>query len=309
MSTAIPQLPVSLIVVSDYEAGGKTWADERAAVSAFLADTNGAPAEIVIMEAKGPDQVPPDIAALAPRVQVYFADTKRSAGLKDAGLAHCTQDLVAVIEADCLPEPGWLKLLYDGMRGDPALDAVSSLTTYGARTSLLRVMSLLDRGFIAEKDGRGRFMHVANNGALYRRHVLKRFPYPDDPSPFVSAELRLVEMQRAGIRIGLEPRARMRHAYGGPAFIADVRRNKGYQAARIVMARGRPATRVRLVMRTVGRNIRNDIAAISAASGYFLKWWDWPLLIAMMLVLRGPEIQGALKAGQPEAFAKTTSYR
>jgi hypothetical protein len=48
-SSAKP-LPVSLVIVSDYEAGGKTWADERSAIAAFTADPEGVPSQIVIVE-------------------------------------------------------------------------------------------------------------------------------------------------------------------------------------------------------------------------------------------------------------------
>jgi hypothetical protein len=89
------------------------------------------------------------------------------------------------------------------MDADPDLDVVSGRTVYGMDSATLRVATLLDRGYIERRHG-GRFTHVSNNGALYRRHVLERYPFPDEANPFVSAELRHVAMRSGNVKIGVE---------------------------------------------------------------------------------------------------------
>ena len=96
-------------------------------------------------------------------------DSDESSQLKDAALAYCRHDLVAVVEADCLPRPGWLAALYESVEKDPQIDAVSGRTSYGEDTMMKRVMSLLDRGFIERRNRHGQVIHASNNGALYRR--------------------------------------------------------------------------------------------------------------------------------------------
>jgi hypothetical protein len=115
-------------------------------------------------------------------VQVYFTTEFGSAALKDEGVRYCSQELVAVLEADCLPGPGWLRTLTEAMTSDPYLGAVSSLTLYEGQGSLRPVMSLLDRAFILQEDGKGQFQHVANNGALYRKSVLRSSLTPRIPA-------------------------------------------------------------------------------------------------------------------------------
>jgi Glycosyl transferase family 2 len=306
---------ISVVIVSDYEPGEKTWGDERSVVGAFLRDELGEPFEVVVTEALGPtgksSQVPAELAALAPQVRVHFEPGTRSSTLKDAALKHCRGELIAVVEADCLPERGWLKTLVAELDRNDKLDVVSGRTTYGLNTSLRRVASLLDRGHM-ERVFESPHVQVSNNGAVYRRHVLERFKYPDEANPFVSAELRRNAMRQANVVAGVQTQAVMRHAFGGWSFLADVRRNKGFQAARILLHFDSQAARrskLTLALRALRRRIAEDWATVRAVGSTFLRWYDWPLLALVFLAVRVPEFFGALSADQPERFAQTTAYR
>lgn len=306
---------ISVVIVSDYEPGEKTWADERAAVAAFLDDEAGEAFEIIVMESLSGSGVAPvvpsDLAALAPRVKVCFEPTTRSSALKDAALKHCRGELIAVMEADCLPERGWLKTLAAALDRDQELDVVSGRTTYGLNTSPRRVATLLDRGYMECRYG-GRYFHISNNGAMYRRAVLERYPYPDDANPFVSAQLRRRAMREGNVTVGVEIDARMRHGYGGIRFLADVRRNKGFQAARIELhlaPQGARRSKLLRAFRAVRHCAKADLATVWAVGRRFLRWYDWPLLAVMFVAVRVPEFFGALSADRPVRFAATTAYR
>lgn len=307
------RLPVSLVLVSDYEPGEKTWQDERASLAAFLDDPIGVPDEVVIMESQravlGRSAVPQDIAALAPWVTLHVAETESSAALKDAALVHCRHDLIAVVEADCLPLSGWLAALVRKMDEGAGYAAVSGRTIYRGDTALKRVLSLLDRGFI-DVPVDGEYVHVSNNGALYRRSLLERHRYPTwDMNPFVSAELRNRAMLQAGARFGVEANAVMHHAFGGLGFVIDVRRNKGYQAA-VIAAKERPLGRVGSTIRAIRRTVRDDWRTVRHTSRHYVKRRDWPLLLLTFVAVRIPELAGAWHATRPEHdFAVTTPYR
>lgn len=306
---------VSVVIVSDYEAGDKDWADERKAVRAFIEDNPAVPFEIIVMESlpQSSDRpvIPADIAGLAPLVSVHFDTGQGSAALKDAALKHCSSDLVAVVEADSLPQPGWLARLLVRLQSDPSLDVVSGRTIYGTDRAMHRVMSLLDRGFI-EPRRNDECHYVCNNGALYRRHVLEQYPYPDDPNPFVSAELRNTDMHRGRVRMGFEPNAVMRHAYGGISFLAEVRQNKGYQAARRILRKRPHAARqptALVALRAVAKCWKADLKTVRTAGARYLRLADWPLLGIIFVAVRVPEFIGALSVHRPEAFADRTKYR
>lgn len=306
-------LPVTLVLVSDYEPGKKSWEDELAALDAYLGDPSGVPDEVLIMEAGsgagGPAKIPEEIAALSPRVRVCFAGTTSSAKLMDAALPHCRHDLIAVAEADCLPLPGWLAALTDEIQREETYAAVSGRTTYQGDTSFMRVLSLLDRGYMEVPHSQG-YINVCNNGAIYRKELLEKHRYPvDEISPFVSAELRQMEMLRAGARFGVRPDAVMYHAYGGLEFIYDVRRNKGYQAA-IIISKGQQRGRLRTVLAAVKRTIKDDWKTVRKTSDQFIRRSDWPLLLVTFVAVRIPEFVGAWQATRaPQDFAMTTAYR
>jgi hypothetical protein len=117
--------------------------------------------------------------------------------------------------------------LVDVLRQRPDVSAVSGRTNYGNETAYRRALSLVDRSF-DDLGGPGVAGSVSNNGALYRRSLLVRFPYPPAVTPFTSARLRAEAMRQAGHVFFFEPAAVTRHAIGGWDFIRDFRRHTGY---------------------------------------------------------------------------------
>jgi len=310
---ASPVLPVSLIMVSDYLTPD---GDEelRRSLRAYANDPRGVPGEIIIMLPKGTG---PAIAAefggksafLCPSVIVATHDSDESSQLKDAALAYCRFDLVAVVEADCMPRPGWLAILHEAVERTPAIEAISGRTSYGEQSMMLRVMSLLDRGFIERRDRHGRIIHVSNNGALYRRSVLERYRFEANHGPFVSSHLRQHAMLDDGVRMEIATEAVSIHTYEGLPFIWDVRRNKGYQYARMELRKPRRRSRLGLALRAVATSFKENRQTAQAVGGEFCRRVDWPLFWMMMLLVRLPEFSGALAAGDPATFKTSTHYR
>ncbi|MGX9142729.1 glycosyltransferase [Mesorhizobium sp. 128a] len=310
---ALPILPVSLVIVSDYLTPDGD--DElRRAVRAYAQDARGVPGEIIIMLPHGhASSIEAELsgkpAFSCPSVIVATHDSDESSQLKDAALAYCSHDLVAVVEADCLTRPGWLAILYEAFERNPKIDAVSGRTIYDQDTMMMRVMSLLDRGFIERRNRNGQIIHVSNNGALYRRSVLERHRFEADHGPFVSSHLRQHEMLKDGVAMEVATEAVSIHAYEGLGFIWDVRRNKGYQFARMdLLSKGR-CSRLGLACRAVRTSFKENQQTAQAVGTAFCRWTDWPLFWAMMLLVRIPEFIGALAAGDPAAFKASTHYR
>ncbi|UVK41471.1 glycosyltransferase [Mesorhizobium sp. AR10] len=300
-------------MVSDYlTADGD---DElRRSLRAYAQDERGVPGEIVIMLPRGHTSgIEADLsgkaAFLCPLVIVATHDSDESSQLKDAALAHCRYDLVAVVEADCLPRPGWLEALHETFEKNPKLDAVSGRTSYGEETMMKRVMSLLDRGFIERRNRHGQVIHASNNGALYRRPVLERYRFEANHGPFVSSHLRQHAMLRDGVAMEVATGAVSIHAYEGLGFIWDVRRNKGYQFARMLLRRKNHLSRIGLAVRAVATSFKENRQTAQAVGKDFCRWTDWPLFWAMMLLVRIPEFSGALAADDPASFKASTHYR
>lgn len=302
-------LPISLIVVSDFEPGPKTWADEDAAVRRYAADPHAIPVEILVAAGETARATPhPDWSGLPVPVRVIHAATDRSAKLKDFAVAQARHDLVAVIEADCLAHPGWLAALHRVIAVRPDIGAVSGRTLYPGDSALRRVMALLDRGYLEERGRRGA-RHVSNNGALYRRDVLSRFPYDDDPSPFISAQRRQRAMRHGGVVFEHAADAVQDHAFGGWGFIRDVRRNKGYQAAvmRLRPGMGRWA-RLRCGLAAARALMAADRRVLGFRARYCLRR-DLPLLALMLVYVRPFEWQGIAMALRGLPRVAGTAYR
>lgn len=309
----LPVLPVSLIIVSDYlTADGDE--ELHRSLQAYAQDPSGIPSEIIIMLPRGQTSrieasLADKSASACPSVIVATHDSEESSQLKDAALPYCRHELVAVVEADCMPRSGWLAALFEAIETRPEIDAVSGRTTYGEDSMMKRVMSLLDRGFIERRNRHGQVIHVSNNGALYRRAVLEHYRFEDSHGPFVSAHLRQQAMLKGSVIMEVAVQAVSVHAYEGLGFIWDVRRNKGYQYARMQQLRNTRRSKFGYALRAVKTSFKENRQTAGAVGSQFCRRTDWPLFWAMMLFVRIPEFTGALAAGDPAAFKASTQYR
>src|SRR5207247_333253 len=149
-----------------------TWQTERLALHALAAQDIAEPFEVLLVENQELEaSLPEDLGKICPGLKVVFTQELRSHRLKDHGVGHAAGELVAVLEADCVPDPTWLRVLTAALREHLDVSAASGPTTYGDGTALQRVLSLLDRGF--ENLGHPRLTpHVSNNAALHRRSLL-----------------------------------------------------------------------------------------------------------------------------------------
>ncbi len=305
-------LPVSVIIVSDYEAGSKTWADELACVTAIAGDQTAIPSQILIMA--GPFErasVPPPHALRSiQNCEVIFTALNSSTGLKNRGLALSINQLVAIVEADCLPEPGWLSLLYDFISEHPRCDVVSGRTVYQGTGTLRRVMSLIDRGYLEYPSKAGGLEHYSANGALFRRKLFDAVPLPESASPFVAVHRHHIMLQRVGANFAIEKRAVIRHAFPSASFIWDVRRNKGHQFATLAGNRaGGALERARRSLKIARSSFSRELKISCYLFASYCRWWDIWLWYIMMFYVRLPEISGAFAARDDGGPLNATAYK
>ena len=297
---------VSIIIVSDFElTEQKTWHDEFEALKAFAAQDFDEPFELVVVEnSRFSDDVPNVLRHIAPRTRFLFTDETQSAKLKDYGVRHTDTDLIAVIEADCTPNPAWLRTLVSVLREHPEVDVVSGRTWYGDQNAYRRCLNLLHRAF----DDYGKPSpsgYISNNGALYRRPVLETFPYPEAITPFLSCRLRNRRIHEAGHTFYFHPDARMRHAIGRLAFLFDVHRNVGY--ADMMQAPGGPA--IKSIPRVLLRRTKREIADLRRVGRGYLKGSDRVLLALLMVTGRFFEIFGMMDAIARRGAIPNSAYR
>ena len=178
----------SVVIVSDCEDHAqRPWHTERGLLQALARQDFPEPFEVILVEnERYRNEIPPDLPRICPRSRIVFSAERQSAKLKNVGACSAKAELVAVLDADCLPNDAWLRVLVTVLRERPDVSAVSGRTHYGEETSYRRALSLVDRAF--DDLGRpGLTPRVSTNAALYRRSLLTRFPYPDSATPFGSA--------------------------------------------------------------------------------------------------------------------------
>ena len=296
---------LTIVVVSDYEPGTKTWGDEHRALDAFAAQDAKEPFDIVLVEHESARESAPVNALKArfPRLRMVFAADARSAALKDHGVTQTQTPLVGVVEADCLPKPSWVRHLRAVLHSQLEIDIASGRTIYGTDTSYQRVLTVLDRAY-DDCAGSGPSRAISNNGALFRREVLERFPYPDSASPFESSRVRNESIWQAGHRSWSEADAVMIHAIGGYDFIRDFRRNTGYADMQTEARRS-----LGLIPRLLARRARYELMHALRVGPTRLRLHDWPLLALAWAAVRPLEIPGMIDAVQSRSAIPRTAYR
>ena len=120
-NAALPR--VSVIVVSDYAAGGeKSWEDLRRALRAWV-DQEGAPADefILVESLRFKGQIPSDVTEMIPNMTILYIDAESSYELKNRAVKAATGDWLAIVDADCIPQRSWLQVLRAALPSIPTL--------------------------------------------------------------------------------------------------------------------------------------------------------------------------------------------
>ena len=294
---------VSVVVVSDCESDAqKSWRTERSVLQALARQDFAEPFEVILVEnERYRHDIPADLSTICPRFRTVFSAERESAKLKNVGARAAGTELVAVLDADCIPNEAWLRVLVTVLRERPDVSAVSGRTHYGDETSYRRALSLVDRSF--DDLGRpGSTPRVSTNAALYRRSLLIRFPYPESATPFGAAMLRMEAMARAGdVRFFFEPAAVVRHTLGGWDFIRDFRRHIGY-----IDMMGNPS--LRSVPSLLWQRLRFHGRDCVRLGPRYLRWYDWPVAAAFLAATPFLQMPGMLDAWRGRAGSPGTSF-
>lgn len=92
-------------IVSDYVGGGeKSWKDLRGTLTALAQQDATMNAERLLCENKEyAESMPSDFSRMLPKLKRVLSDAKGSYELKNAVVHAATSNIVAVLDADCLP--------------------------------------------------------------------------------------------------------------------------------------------------------------------------------------------------------------
>ena len=315
MSPASTAPTASVFVISDFAVGEESaWDDIRAALRALAHQDFAEPAEYFLLErASVAERIPEDLPKILPGLRIVLSQETSSYALKNETAEHASADLVAILDADCIPDSDWLRRLVAALRADPQAAVVSTKTEYRGRTLLERILSLLSRAFVDPgKAGETRFL--TNNSAIFRRADMLRNPLPTAYGPF-AARIQMESFRRAGRAMLFEPRTRVIHAFHGWPMERDIRRNFGYGAVLIRLADRRLPfawlTRIGLAsipLFVLFRTADSWWNCVRVGPRYGVAWYQVPLALGVAVLVHLLEVPGMLRAFRG-AGAPGSSFR
>jgi len=293
---------VSVIVVSDY--GGRTAEDWQ-----YLRDTLGAlgrqafaePVEVLLVDSTpAGQQMPPDLQDLVPGLRVING-LESTRELLNTAVRLAAADLVALLDGDCAPAPGWLRAAVDAVRAHPQVAAASGRTTYPDKGFSYRVFATLSRAFLDPgRPGPTRF--ISNNNAIFRRAVLLQHPLGAFPRP-LAARLQTEAIRLAGGALYFEPGMRVTHRFEGWPMERRIRRHVGYRAIRVRQLDPRVphAWMIRLGVLSIplilaARTVDSCWDCLRAGRYYGLRWFELPVAFAAAVAVHLFEISGMIAA-------------
>jgi glycosyltransferase involved in cell wall biosynthesis len=289
---------VSVVIVSDYGDSSQTdWEEERLVLQAIKDQDFSEEIEVILVGCGSPDQTaPPDLYDLMPGLRTYFFTESMSFRLKDLAVQKASGELVAVIDADCLPDPHWLRLVVEDADQNPQVSAISGRTRYRADSGLKRALSLIDRAYI-DRGKLGKAYHICNNAALYRRSFFDevKFSYPDVDSPFVAGQIRGKLIKQGKYQLMFDPRVAVIHAFSGWHFEKDFRRNMGFlYVASYPELLNRRKIKSLIIPKFMWHRFRSDLSDCLRVGKDYIRWHDWVLVMPLLVIVRFLEIPGML---------------
>lgn len=306
---------ISVIVVSDYAGGGeKSWNDLRGTLTALTQQDATVNAEWLLCENKAcAKSMPDDFSRILPNLKRVLSAAKGSYELKNAGVRAATSNIVAILDADCLPASDWLGKGLAAMKAMPKVAVISGRTIYPAGGLTERILSLLSRSYV-DRGVSGPTRFISNNNSIWRRDVYLKNLLPSGLGPF-AGRIQSESIMRAGYHLWFDPSIRVVHNFEGWPMESDIRRNTGYGT---IIARLHDPFMpqawltkfgVASIPVFVGGKILNSWRdCVRCASVFGVKWFQIPLVLLCSVVVHLMEIPGMWQAFRRKAILGT-QYR
>jgi GT2 family glycosyltransferase len=255
--------------------------------------------EVVIVD-NGPDA---ETEAVARRFGArYIAEPRRGYGCaRNRGLAEARGDILYFLDDDCVAEPDWAAMLFDGLACGRA-DFIGGSRVSGRRGLAARVEYLSTDGpVLSPRLPAGSPAHLSTSNLIFRREAAARTGAFDESLAMCEDRDFTARARALGFRLRFEPRAqvthyssvfsmqdylgRMRHyGFGTSQYFVQIRAGHGPALLARLFPRS-PAARLLLLplLAAAGtgylvlRNLPQHWDAIPLSPLLFLGqlWWHW----------------------------------
>jgi cellulose synthase/poly-beta-1,6-N-acetylglucosamine synthase-like glycosyltransferase len=138
---------VSVVIVADHDTERHAdLKDLRSCLQALASQEVDEPVEFLLVETdERARKLPADLITGLPGLRVLGVPHDGSYERKNAAVRAAQGDIIAILDADCIPVSGWLQSLINTLRSHPQHVAVSGRTVYEGKTALERSFSVLRR--------------------------------------------------------------------------------------------------------------------------------------------------------------------
>jgi glycosyltransferase involved in cell wall biosynthesis len=300
----------TVVTVADYAPGeDRGWDILRNALHALAKQDFDEPAQFMVVEqSKYADRIPDDLVGILPGLEILVVDAPSPHALKNAAVQAASADIIAFLDADCVPDPGWLRGAVETLRTHPEVSAVSGRTRYPGSNLLQRVLSLCDRAFL--DSGRTRpTTTISNNNSAFRRDAYIEHPLREEMS-FYAGRAQAQSLERPGHRLLFEPRMVARHLWDGWEMEREYRKQVGYGV--IALRRADPKSRFTRILKlgpvtipavVAYRIVRRWIEVCRSAPHHDVTWYELPIALLAAIGLHLLEIPGMWAAFREKPFA------
>jgi hypothetical protein len=276
-------------------------------LAAWVNQEGPPPDEFILVESvrfKG--QIPRDVSEMIPNMTILYIDAESSYALKNRAAETATSDWLAIVDADCVPQRSWLKVLRAAIAEHPDVAAVSGKTMYPGRSRMERILGLLSRSYL-DPGCCGPTRFISGNAACFRREKYGRHPLPVGLGAFAS-RIQSEAFLRNRETLLFDPELVVVHDFEGWPMERDIRFNHGYSTV-ITRLRDNRLPYARLVrigflaipFIVMGKTFEGLWDCLRCYRHYNVRTHELPLALALTVVTHVLEIPGMVAAyrGQP----------
>lgn len=298
-----PPPAISVLIVSDYAAGGpEGWKDIRRALTSLSRQDFHEPIEFLLGESERfQDQVPADLTSILPSLRVLFVPEIASYAIKNHGARAASAELLALLDADCIPDATWVRSLIGNLRANPNAAVVSGRTVYPGASLAVRVCALLGRSY-TDPGHRGETRFTAINNCAFRRAAYLAHPLPTGLGTF-SSRIQSEALRRDGWTLLFDPEIQVVHDFEGWSMEADFRRNCGHGTIRTRLEDPRlpyawlaRLGRIGIAPILIGKVLDSWRDCFRCGPQYGVRWYELPAAMLTSVGLHLLEVPGMLQA-------------